>query len=58
MFTLALALLCAVLLGTSWEGTVKMRGVLASCVFLRLGRVRAAAWAYRPERLYIRVRRV
>jgi len=55
MLTLALALLGALLLGASWEGTIKARGVLATCSFFRLGRVRAACWAFRPGRLYLRL---
>ena len=55
MRTLLFALLGALLLGLAYEGTIKARGVLASCTFLQFGRVRAAAWAYRPGRLYVRV---
>jgi len=55
MLTLALALLAALLLGTSYEGAVRLPGVVASCSFFRFGRVRAAAWAFRPGRVYIRI---
>lgn len=55
MWTLLFALLCALILHTSWEGTIKARGVLATCAFFQLGRVRAVAWSYRPNRLYVRV---
>ena len=55
MLALTLALLGALLLGASWEGTIKVRGVLASCTFWQVGRVRAAAWAYRPGRVYVRI---
>ena len=55
MLTLALALLGALLLGASWEGTIKARGVLASCTFVALGKVRAFGYAYRPGRVYVRI---
>jgi len=55
VFTLTLALLGALLLGASWEGTIKARPALAACAFFQLGRVRAVAWAYRPGRLYVRL---
>jgi len=55
MFTLALAVLGALLLGASWEGTIKARGVLASCTFWQFGRVRAMAWGFRPGRVYVRL---
>ena len=55
MFTLALAVLGALLLGRAFEGTVRARGVLASCTIWRLGRVRAVAWGYRPNRVYLRL---
>jgi len=55
MWTLAIALLGALLVGASYEGAVRIPGVVASCSFLRLGRVRAALWAYRPGRVYVRV---
>lgn len=55
MLTLALAVLGALLLGASFEGTVRLPGILASCTFVRLGRVRLAAWCYRPGRLYLRL---
>ena len=58
MWTLLFALLCAVILHTSWEGTVKARGVLAACTFVRLGRLRLALWCYRPERVYVKLGRV
>ena len=53
--TLLVAILAALVLGLTWEGTIKARGVLASCAFVRLGRIRAMAWCYRPGRLYVRV---
>jgi len=55
MLTLALALLAAVLLGRTFEGTVKMRPILASCTFAQVGKVRLTAWSHRPGRLYVRI---
>ena len=55
MLTLLLAILGALMLGARWEGTIKARGVLASCTIFRLGRVRAMAWGFRPGRLYVRI---
>jgi len=55
MLTLAFALLGALLLGASWEGCIKLPGVLASCSLVTLGKVRAFGFAYRPGRLYVRV---
>ena len=55
MKTLLVALLGALLLGLAWEGTIKARGILASCTFLKLGRVGAVLWSYRPGRCYLRV---
>ena len=54
MKTLLVAILAALVLGLAWEGTIKARGVLASCAFVRLGRVRAMVWCYRPGRLYLK----
>ena len=55
MVTLAFALLCAFVLGWSWEGTIRARGVLSSCTLWRVGRVHAMAWSYRPGRIYVRL---
>jgi len=55
MLTLMLALLGALLLGASWEGTIKAHGVVAACSFVRLGRLRLAAVTYRPGRVYIKM---
>jgi len=54
--TLLVALLGALLLGASWEGAIRLPGILASCTFVRLGRIGAALWCYRPGRVYVRVR--
>jgi len=55
MLTLAIALLGALLLGASWEGTICLPGILASCSFVTLGKVRAFGFAYRPGKLYVKV---
>lgn len=55
MMTLLFAVLGALLLGASFEGTIRARGILASCTFWQVGRVRAVAWGYRPGRVYVRV---
>jgi hypothetical protein len=55
MWTLCFALLGALLLGASWEGTIKAPGILASCSFVAWGKVRAFGFAYRPGRLYVRI---
>jgi len=55
MLTLVLAILGALVLGASYEGAVKVPGILASCTFWKLGRVGAGLWAYRPGRVYVRV---
>jgi hypothetical protein len=55
MTTLLLALLAALLLGRSFEGTVKMPGILASLTFAKFGRVSAALWGFRPGRVYVRL---
>ncbi len=55
MLTLLFALLGALWLGASWEGTIKVPGILAICTFFELGHVRAFARAYRPGRVYVRI---
>ena len=55
MLTLLLALLGALLLARRFEGTVRMRPLLASCTFASFGRVRLFAYAWRPGRLYVRL---
>lgn len=55
MWTLLFALLCALFLSRRFEGTIRVRGMLASCAFYRLGRVRLFAYAWRPGRMYVRL---
>ena len=55
MFTLALALLAALLLARRFEGTIKIRGVFFGVTFLTLGRVRIHARTWKPGRVYVRV---
>lgn len=55
MGTLIFALLMALMFGRGWEGTVRLRPVLASCTFAKLGRVCVAAYAFRRGRVYVRI---
>lgn len=55
MLTLLFALLCALILSRRFEGTIRVRGVLADCTFASFGRVRLFAYAWRPGRVYVRL---
>jgi len=55
MVTLVIALLGALALGLSFEGTVKLPGLLAGCTFAQVGRVRLGFVTFRPGRVYLRL---
>jgi len=55
MWTLVFALLCALLLSRSFEGSLRINGVFFGVTFLTLGRVRIHARTWRPGRVYIRL---
>ena len=55
MATLFFALILAFLFGRSWEGTIRINGLLSSLTLARLGRVHVLAWAFRPGRVYVKI---
>ena len=55
MVTLFVALILAFVFGRSWEGTIRINGLLSSLTLARLGRVNVLAWSHRPGRAYVRL---
>ena len=58
MINLMILFLLALALGIKYEGTCKSKSILASCTFLRVGRLGVRMWSYRPGRVYFRMERL
>jgi len=55
MWTIVLLALACWFFGLNREGSCKSDNILASCTFLRMGRLVVSVWSYRPGRVYYRM---